>query len=178
MTKSAVRLALALLTVAGLTAGCSSSKSASVPASKSTTTPRSVVTSTVPAKTFQLRATLDARQVVTPSDKPWTPPANVASASGTFSGSLDGTTRRLSWRLAYNGMGKPALPIADIHLGRRGHFGAVLVRLCGPCTPSGDSGVVKVTSNQAAQLVSGNSWVTLITEKYPNGVIRGQISTT
>ena len=178
MRKSAVRLALALSTLAGLTAGCSSSKPASAPASSSTTAAGAVVTSTVPAKTVQLQATLDARQVVTPADKPWTPPANLASASGTFSGSLDGTAGRLSWRLAYDGLGKPALPIADIHLGKRGRFGAVLVRLCGPCMPSGDSGVVKVTPNQATQLVSGDSWVTLITEKYPNGAIRGQISTT
>ena len=35
-------------------------------------------------KTSQLQATLDARQVVTPVDKPWTPPANLSSASGTF----------------------------------------------------------------------------------------------
>ena len=79
---------------------------------------------------------------------------------------------------AYDGLGEPALPIADIHLGKRGRFGAVLVRLCGPCKPGGDSGVVKVTPTQATQLVSGDSWVTLITEKYPNGAIRGQISTT
>ena len=177
MRKSAVRLAVALSTLAGLTAGCSSSKPASVPAPSTTTAAGAVVTSTLPAKTYQLQATLDARQVVTPADKPWTPPANLSSASGTFGASLDGTTGRLSWRLAYDGLGKPALPIADIHLGKRGRFGAVLVRLCGPCMPN-DSGVVKVTPSQATQLVSGDSWVTLITEKYPNGAIRGQISTT
>src|SRR5580765_685558 len=110
MKKSAVRLAFALGALAGLTAGCSSTKPASAPASSTTTARGSVVTLTVPSRTFQLQATLDPHQVVTPAGKPWTPPANVARASGTFSGSLDGATRRLTWRLAYRGLGKPALP--------------------------------------------------------------------
>jgi hypothetical protein len=89
---------------------------------------------------------------------------------------IDTRTGILDWQLEYQGLGNPALPIADIHIGPRGRFGAVLVRLCGPCKSS-DSGSVQVKPpSRSVQLTSGNTWVTLLIDKYPNGAIRGQIT--
>jgi hypothetical protein len=152
--------------LAALLTGCSSSGKSSNPSPTTTA-----------STTYQLSATLDTKQVVTPANKTWKPPASIADATGTFSGSIDTRTGVLDWQLEYTGVGKPTLPIADIHIGPRGRFGAVLVRLCGPCRPGQDSGTVTVKPPaRSVQLTSGNTWVTLIVDKYPNGAIRGQIA--
>ena len=126
------------------------------------------------AATAKLSATMTARQVVTPKNKPWKPPASVAKAHGTFVGTLSSGKRSLKWHITYSNTGPRLLDIADIHLGKPGRFGQVLARLCGPCK-SGQSGTKKISARAARAISSGNSWVTLITSKYPNGVIRGQI---
>jgi len=76
--------------------------------------------------------------------------------------------------VSYSNLGSTALVIADIHTGKSGRFGPILIRLCGPCKP-GQSGVKTLKSGALATLKSGNTWATLITDKYPNGVVRGQI---
>src|SRR4051794_22764059 len=70
----------------------------------------------------QMQATLDAHQVVTAANQPWTPPAAVADAKGSLTGSLDPHTGKLTWTLTYSGIGTPILAIADIHRGERGQF--------------------------------------------------------
>jgi hypothetical protein len=65
--------------------------------------------------------------------------------------------------------------VADIHVGPPKKFGPVLVRLCASCK-SGQNGVQKLKASFARQLIIGKQWVTLITDKYPNGAIRGQIA--
>ena len=114
------------------------------------------------------------RPVVTVENEPWQPPAALAGAKGTFAGVFDGNTGELSWRITYERMGSPALVLADVHLGPSGRFGPIIVRLCGPCT-SGQEGVVRV-ERFVSDLINGNSWVTVKTGDYPNGVIRGQIT--
>jgi hypothetical protein len=126
------------------------------------------------AKTLRLSATMTPQQVVTPKNKKWPVPASVRNARGAFSGSVSSDGRRLSWRISYSKLGNPALVIADIHIGKPGRFGPILVRLCGPCH-SGQSGVKKLERGASSYFSSNNSWVTLITNKYPNGVVRGQI---
>ena len=59
-------------------------------------------------------------------------------------------------------------------IGKPGKFGPILMRVCGPCK-RGQSGVIKLKSGYAARLATSDQWVTLITEKYPNGVVRGQV---
>jgi hypothetical protein len=128
------------------------------------------------AKTFQLAARLDTRQVVTPANRPWAAPGVVARAAGTFSGTLNSSTRELRWTLTYVRLGQPRLVIADVHLGRPGRFGAVIVRLCGPCGSRADRGNLTLSPEQADQIVAPTgSWVTVITDAYRDGVIRGQI---
>jgi CHRD domain-containing protein len=156
-----VALALGVSTFAGLTVACTRGD-------HETTAP------STRAKIHHLSAALDTGQVVTPNDKVWNPPTSIAKAQGTFNGTLESTTGKLDWRIDYRGLGKPNSVIVDVHLGKRGQFGALLVRLCGPCQP-GQTGVATVEPAYVSDMVSGSSWVTVITEKYSNGVIRGQI---
>jgi CHRD domain len=128
------------------------------------------------AKSVHLSATMTPKQVVTPKNKPWRVPANLRQARGTFSGSTSANGRSLRWRISYSNLGHPSLVIADIHLGKPGRFGPILVRLCGPCK-SGQSGIKKLKPGKAAEFTPRNTWVTLITNKYPNGVVRGTIRT-
>jgi CHRD domain len=129
---------------------------------------------TAVAKTTKLNAAMNPRQVVTVRNKPWKAPAAVANAKGTLTGTVDTRSRKLSWRITYTGIGNPAVVIADIHIGKPGKFGAILVRLCSSCE-SGQRGVKTLRAAQVQTLTTGDTWVTVITEKYPNGVIRGQI---
>ena len=128
------------------------------------------------ATRYALSANMTAGQVVTPANRPWRPPANVRDARGRFTGTLTigGGARRLQWRITYRDIGRSTLEIADIHLGKPGRFGQILVRLCGPCE-SGQSGNKRISTGAATAIKSGNAWITVITSTYPNGVIRGQI---
>jgi len=115
---------------------------------------------------------MNARQVV-----PKKPKDNVARARGTLTGTLSGARARwkLSWKVTYRKLDHPRLVVADIHYGKPGKFGQIIVRLCGPCK-SGQHGVKKVSSLWVDAIERGNSFITLITGKNPNGEIRGQIA--
>ena len=134
----------------------------------------SVAGSSLATKSVSVSAVMTPQQVVTPKNKPWPVPSDVKNAKGTFTGTVSSDGRKLSWKVTYSGIGNPTLAIADIHYGKKGQFGPILVRLCGPCK-SGKSGVAKLKAGSAKQFTSGNAWVTVITTKYPNGVVRGQI---
>ena len=123
--------------------------------------------------TAKLSAKMDVRQVV-----PQKPKGNVARATGTFTGTLTGKRTnprwKLAWRVTYRNLDHPSIVVADIHYGKRGKFGPVIVRLCGSCK-SGQHGVVNVKSSWVDAIKSGDSFITLITGRNPNGEIRGQI---
>ena len=126
-------------------------------------------------KSHELSATLSPRAVVTVKNKPASFPAAIAkNAAGTFNGTTSADGKSLKWKLAYGGLGHPALVIADIHIGPAGKFGPILVRLCGPCKP-GQSGTTKLKKGYATRLATQPHWLTLITNTYPNGVVRGQL---
>jgi hypothetical protein len=125
-------------------------------------------------QTVPFRASMTPTQVVTPANKAWTVPASLKHAQGNLTASVSADGRKLNWKVSYANLGKPSLVIADIHVGKTGQFGPILVRLCGPCKP-GQSGVKTLKAGTLASLKSGNTWATLITDKYPNGAVRGQI---
>jgi len=129
----------------------------------------------VDAHLFRLTAAMSPRQVVTPDNKRWSAPPAYATARGTFTGSFDARTGRLTWKITFSARARPKLRIVDIHYGPPGRFGAFLARACAGCN-SGDHGVVKIKRSAREEIVAGRAWVTLITEDYPNGVIRGQIT--
>jgi hypothetical protein len=130
--------------------------------------------SSKPSVETSLSATMTPAAVVTPQGKPIVVPASLAHATGSFSGTVN-SDKELSWHLSYEKLGKPELVVADIHSGPAKQFGPVLVRLCSSCKPD-QSGVLKLKPDVAQQLGSGDHWVTLVTEKYPNGALRGQIA--
>jgi hypothetical protein len=123
-------------------------------------------------QTLKLSAKMDARQVVVPRK----PKGNVAHASGTLAGTLtaSGSRWKLTWRIAYSRLDHPSIVVADIHYGRPGKFGPIVVRLCGP-GKSGQHGVTKVKGTWVPAIRAGGAFITLITGKNPNGEIRGQI---
>src|SRR5881394_1500282 len=112
-----------------------------------------------------LAAAMAAGQVVTPKNKPARFPSSVKGATGTFSATTSADGKTLKWRISYSHLDRPKLVIADIHIGKPGRFGPILMRLCGPCKGN-QSGVKKLKSGYAQRLSAGRNWVTLITEKY------------
>ena len=126
------------------------------------------------ARSYHLSARMDARQVVTAANKPWHVPAAFSKAAGTFTGTFDQATGKLSWKIAFSRLEGQKLQIVDIHYGTPGRFGAFLARACARCQ-SGQHGIVTVKASAWQDIVAGKAWVTVITEHYPNGVIRGQI---
>jgi len=119
---------------------------------------------------------MNTRQVVSPKNLAWRVPASVRNARGSFAGTMTalGRRRTLRWHITYTGVGSSPLQIADIHYGKPRHFGPLLARLCGPCR-SGQSGTKKISAWAVRSIKAGSAWITIITGKYPNGVIRGQI---
>ena len=113
-------------------------------------------------------------QVVTPANRPWHVPRVVRSAQGNLSATVSGDGRSLYWRLTFANLGRPHIVEADIHVGAAGRFGAILAHLCSYCT-TGQSGVAPLKAGYAAELASGSHWATVITDGYPNGIVRGQI---
>lgn len=117
---------------------------------------------------------MTSQAVVAPDGKPFAVPKSLAHATGDFSASLS-SDNELTWHLSFAKLGNPSLVVADIHIGRPGKFGPVLQRLCASCK-SGQSGVLELKPSVAQQLATGDHWLTLITDKYPNGAVRGQIA--
>ena len=127
-------------------------------------------------KSYHLSARMNTHQVVTPLNKPLKTPPALAAAAGVFTGTLtvSGNKTKLTWQLTYNGLGKRHLDIVDIHLGKPGKFGQILVRLCVQCK-SGQKGSAVLSPLAAQAIRADDAWVTIITDTYPNGLIRGQI---
>ena len=121
---------------------------------------------------LKLSADMDSRQVVVPSR----PRGDVEDATGKFVGTLarNGSRWWLAWRITYRKLDHPSVVIADMHRGKRGKFGPIVVRLCGPCR-SGAHGVRRVEARDVPVIRSGRAFMTLITGKNPNGEVRGQI---
>jgi hypothetical protein len=126
------------------------------------------------ADVYRVTATMDPQQVVTVANKPWRVPAVYAKAKGMLSGTFDEATGKLTWTITFSDLAHPKLRIVDIHYGTPGRFGAFLARVCAGCK-SGQRGIAKIKPTARKDLAAGNAWVTLITEAYPNGVIRGQV---
>jgi hypothetical protein len=125
--------------------------------------------STTPSSTGTagLSSQMNAKRVVSPVVGPaWVTPSALSTARGLFTGSLDVVTHKLNWQLTYSGMGKPNLVFADIHVGKAGRFGPVMVRLCGPCMSKSPSGQVTLDKAESATIRAGGTWVTVITDIY------------
>jgi hypothetical protein len=99
------------------------------------------------------------------------PTGTKVGAAGKFTVTVSGT--KLTWKLTFTHL-TGAASAAHIHSGKKGHPGAVLIPLCGPCT-SGASGTATVTNAEITAMKNGATYVNVHTAKNPNGEIRGQI---
>jgi CHRD domain len=123
---------------------------------------------------FDVAATLGWQQVVPRPSHP------VKKASGSLSGDLDHQMRELNWKLVYRGLsGRPTR--AEIHVGKLGQGGPLLLALCGPRVAkarlcrSGLNGTKIVSKSALLTLEAGNTYVQLYTRRNPRGELRGQI---
>lgn len=96
----------------------------------------------------------------------------MSHGKGTFTATIDGKT--LHYTLRFSGL-TGAASAAHIHLGAKGKAGNVLVPLCGPCSAR-QMGTVKLNAMQLRDLKKDATYVNVHTAKYPNGEIRGQLS--
>jgi hypothetical protein len=99
-------------------------------------------------------------------------PKGAAGATGSFTGTLTGST--LVWRLTFSHLTGKATA-AHIHMGKAGVAGPVVVPLCGPCV-SGAHGRAKLTATVRRAVLSGTAYVNVHTVKNPGGEIRGQMT--
>jgi hypothetical protein len=123
---------------------------------------------------FDVASTLSWQQVVPKPSHP------VRRASGSLSGDLDHQMRELNWKLVYRGLsGRPTR--AEIHVGKLGQRGPLLLGLCGPKVAkarlcrSGRKGTKIVSKSAVLTLEAGNTYVQLYTRRNPGGELRGQI---
>ena len=127
-------------------------------------------------RTHAVTATMTPAQVVTPTNKQWQVPRAAKNAKASLTATLDTKRRTLTWKITFSRLGKSPLVIADVHVGKPGKFGPILVRLCAKCK-TGQHGVKKLKADDPSKFLAGITWLTLITGDYPNGVVRGQIKT-
>jgi len=120
------------------------------------------VASASPAKEVMLGAKLNAM-----ADH-----ATASKGKGTFTATLTGN--KLSWHLTFSHLTGPATA-AHIHLGKAGVSGNVLVPLCTPCKPT-SMGTVKLNAMELRDVTKLATYVNVHTAKYPNGEIRGQVT--
>jgi hypothetical protein len=114
---------------------------------------------------FKLVARLTAAQEV--------PKQVVANPRGTgrITATVSGST--LHWRLTFAHLTGPAVA-AQIHSGKKGVSGPIVVPLCRPCR-TGQGGSVKLAAEVALGIRNGKYYVNVDTRANPNGEIRGQV---
>jgi hypothetical protein len=100
-------------------------------------------------------------------------PAVTTTATGTFTGKFDPTTKQLTYTLTYTGMTPTAW---HIHTAPKGTNGGVAVNF-GTTFASPYAGLTAVlTAQQEADLLAGNMYANFHSAKNPGGEIRGQIT--
>jgi hypothetical protein len=102
-------------------------------------------------------------------------PSVVTSASGTGQITFDGASRTLMWDISYQGLSSRATAAHFHGPARPGAKAGVQV----PLDPSPDTGRIQgqaqLTPEQADQLLAGQWYVNVHSERYPDGEIRGQV---
>lgn len=110
------------------------------------------------------------------ADETPTPKGEVASARGSFTGTLtksdSGTV--LNWQLSFGSLTGDAIA-AHIHIADRGIAGPVVVPLCSPCT-SGATGTANINATVLEAIQNDRAYVNVHTKTNPAGEIRGQVS--
>jgi hypothetical protein len=117
-------------------------------------------------KTASFNAVLRSGQEVT------RPKGTSSIAAGHFTAKITGKTLR--WTLTFSHLSSRPT-VARLNKGVRGTSGAAFKSLCYTCrTPS--HGTVTLTASQLDSLLSGHTYVNLVTKRNAHGEIRGQIT--
>ncbi len=101
-------------------------------------------------------------------------PATPSTASGTFTGTLDKTTRVLTYKVEYTGL-TPMM--GHLHKGAPGTNGPVVVPFDSVAVRTSPiNGTATLRQGLVDSLTNGLIYVNLHTRTYPGGEIRGNIS--
>jgi hypothetical protein len=103
-------------------------------------------------------------------------PANDSKGTGTFTGTYDTASKKLSWKGAYSGLTGPATA-AHFHAGDPGKNGAVVIPVFqGAEAKSPFEGSAVLTDAQANDLLAGKWYFNIHTAANKGGEIRGQVT--
>jgi hypothetical protein len=117
------------------------------------------------AETYKLSASLDAASEV---------PPNSTKGTGSFTGTYDTTTKKLTWTVSYSGL--TGAPVAAHFHGPAGPGKDAPVEVPISVGPSPLQGSATLTPSQEKDLLDGNVYVNIHTDANPKGEIRGQVS--
>ncbi|MEA5257248.1 CHRD domain-containing protein [Arcicella aquatica] len=99
-------------------------------------------------------------------------PANTSTATGSFVGTYNKTTKVISYTISYNGVTPTAW---HIHKGAVGVSGAVIFGLGTTFNTAYSSTTAALTTDQETDLMAGNYYVNIHSASKPGGEIRGQL---
>ncbi|NLR58148.1 CHRD domain-containing protein [Chitinophaga polysaccharea] len=106
-------------------------------------------------------------------------PANSSTGTGTLTGTYDPATYKLSFTLSWSKISGVPTGMHFHGPGAAGVAAPVVFAITGfPSAVTGTvSGTVTLSAGQAGDLLSGRWYVNIHTANFPNGEIRGQLST-
>ncbi|MEA5401303.1 CHRD domain-containing protein [Arcicella sp. DC2W] len=99
-------------------------------------------------------------------------PANTSTATGSFVGTYNKTTKVISYTINYNGITPTAW---HIHKGAVGVNGGVIFALGTTFNTAFSSKTAALTAEQETDLMAGNYYVNIHSASKPGGEIRGQL---
>ena len=114
----------------------------------------------------KFKATLDGKTEV---------PPNASAGTGTADIDWDAATKKLSWKLTYQGLSGPATAAHFHGPAEPGKNAGVAVAIPN-ATSSPVEGSATLTDAQAADLAAGKYYVNIHTAANPGGEIRGQVT--
>ncbi|MBB6004598.1 CHRD domain-containing protein [Arcicella rosea] len=99
-------------------------------------------------------------------------PANTSTATGSFVGTYNKTTKVISYTINFNGITPTAW---HIHKGAVGVNGGVIFALGTTFNTAYSSTTAALTAEQETDLMAGNYYVNIHSASKPGGEIRGQL---
>lgn len=100
-------------------------------------------------------------------------PPNNSSATGTFTGTYDKTTKVLNYTITYSDITPTAM---HFHKGEPGENGGVEIGIgSAPYTSPVNGSTPALTAEQEADLLAGLWYVNVHSDQFPGGEIRGQV---
>jgi hypothetical protein len=105
-------------------------------------------------------------------------PPSTSAGTGSFTGTYDTKTKKLTWTITYSGLTGPATQ-ADFHgPAGVGKYGSIKVHVIVNHSPIEGSAILTKPTAKALDkdLLNGNFYINLHTAAHPRGEIRGQIA--